>query len=110
MREELGEIAVVGQDQQARCIDVEPADRVKKGVDALYQFQYRLPGVRVRARARITRGFIKEDIYFLRSSLNRLSVESYNIALGVSLGAQFGYNLTIDRDPTGSDYSLAMAT
>ena len=66
-------------------------------------------GMGIGASARITGRFVKKYMDILSNNFDRLAVESYSIFIRVSFNTGLSDCPTVNRNPTGSDYCLAMA-
>ncbi len=110
VRHQLGELAVVGENQQAGCVNIQTANRVQKRVNVPNQFQDRVLRVRVRPGARIAGRLVEKDVELLRRGADRLAVKGDRVPVRVGLCAEFAYDLAVYGDSTASDQSFALTT
>ena len=66
--------------------------------------------MRIRAGARITYRFVKEYVDALLNSLYGNTINCNCRLIGIGLCSQFRDYFSINRYPTGSDYTLAMTS
>lgn len=92
---DLGEVTIVGKNQQARCIDIQAAYWVKICLDSLDQFQNGVLRMGVAARAGVTCGLVQKYVYLSLAGGYRFSVDCDLIFCSVCLGAEFGNGLAI---------------
>ena len=110
MGQAIGELAVVGQDQQPRCIEVEPPNAVeprsRRMIDEIDCARSTF-GVAVGAdgSARLE----EHDVDMLLSWTQRLSVHLDAVDLWIGPGGQRVHRLSVDRDRALEDQCLAFA-
>jgi hypothetical protein len=102
------QVAVVGQQQQALAVQVQPAHRV----EAYRPLEQRLqpwPAARVVEDRQHARRLIEHQIaaLFGDARLKDLAVHADLVARRVNLDTQLGDDLAVDRDPAGLDHLVA---
>ena len=90
MREPRRQIAVVGQQEQAFRIEVEPADRVDVLADAAQKVDDCRPLLRIRSRRHVTAGLVQQQIPVLLS-FDAPAVDTNVVVRGVGLGSQLAH-------------------
>lgn len=98
--EELGKIPVIGEDQQAGSIHIQPPDRVNILVYPPKQFKDSMAGVRVRARAGVAHGLIEQQVNFFLGWFNGNAVDGNPVLFRIYFRAEFRDSLAVDCDPT----------
>ena len=90
MRHALGELAVVGEDDQPLGIVVEPADRIEVAGDAgaATQIDDRRPPLRIRPRADDAARLVEQQIALARLRLEPAAVDADLVGVGIGLGAR----------------------
>jgi hypothetical protein len=76
MRETRGEIAVVGQEQQALGLVVEPPDRVDVFTHAAQQIDDRRAPLRIRPRGDVAAGLVEEQIAMMLDDFHAPPVDA----------------------------------
>ena len=105
MHELLGKVAVVGENQHALGVGVEPADVVEGLQCGWQQIVDCLPAEFVAARADIAAGFVENDDDFLLRE-NPLAIDADRIRFGNAC-RQLDAGTAVDLDTTGSDQLIA---
>jgi len=108
MEEPRGEGAVVGEEEEARRVEIEPAD----GIDApraRHQRRHRRPPLGVPERAHHAARLVHDDRAAHARHRDALAVERDAIALGIGARAERAHHDAVHRDPAGQDERLRMA-
>src|SRR5687767_11151403 len=107
--QELGELAVIRQDEQAGGIHVQPANGVDARPDAANELHDRTLGVRVLHSRHVAGGLVKKEVDALDVLGERLAVDANVVLIGIGFGARLGDHGPIYRDLTPRDQLLAGA-
>src|SRR5580692_2815045 len=86
----LGELAVVGEQQQTLAVVIQPAHRIDARLDTPQQIHYGRTAFRIAYRCYAVRGLIHGEINRLLGSLNSFVVDPDVIAFGIGLGSELG--------------------
>jgi hypothetical protein len=104
----VGEIAVIGQQQQPFRIPVEPADRVE-ALLRLDQFHHGLAVTLVARGGDVPPRLVEHDVpAALRA--DDLAIDPNFVSVWIGFGAQLGDGLAIHRDTARDDHLLSDAT
>ena len=105
----LGEVAVVGQQDEALGVGVEPADVEEPLGPVGDQLAQRATALRVRHRRDHAPGLVERQVDVGRDRRQPLAVDPHHRRGGVDLGAQPGDHLAVDLDEAGEHQLLALA-
>jgi 8-oxo-dGTP diphosphatase len=111
MHQPAGEFAIVGEQQQAAGVDVQPADRDPAPAGSRRQMiEYRVPTLRVLARGHLAlRLVVDEDLRRLRlPQAQRLAVQT-DLLLAAHTHAEYG-RPAVDGEPAFADPALDLTT
>ena len=102
----MGQVAVVGQQQHAFAVLIEPAHRVNALIDMGYQIDGPGPARRIEVGAQVAARLVDHppDGLF---AVNLLAVDE-DLAGVVNLGAQFAHHGTVDGHMAAGDEFVAM--
>ena len=109
-RDALGEFAVVGEQQQAFAVIIEPAHRIDARLDAAQQVAS--PSARPSGSVTVVTkflGLLQREVDGLLGRADASAVHFDVIALEVGLGSQFGNHCAVDRDAAFHDQLLGFA-
>src|SRR5579871_572250 len=110
MGETVGELAVVGEEQEARGIGVQAAYREDALLYLGNQFQYGMLRMGITDRAHVADRFVQHDVDgFGWGDGDGLAVYAERIGLRVDPGSEFADGLAVDLDPTLRYQGLAGA-
>ena len=102
MREALGKVAVVRQQEQAFTLRVEPADIKQARKFRRQQIENRIVCVRIAPGRNKSSRFVERNRQRLLG-VDELAVDFDIVALGVGLGAEICADLTVDRNAAVRD-------
>ncbi len=108
MREELGEVAVIGEDQRALCIPVETADRMHRHAKFGDEIHHRARGMGIGARGDVAGRLVEEEVDAAVREGHRAPVYRDRLPLRVDLHPHLGDRLAVDGDVPGSDELLGL--
>jgi hypothetical protein len=101
MHDAIRDVAIVGQEQQALGVAVEPAD----GIDPLgnrHQIHYRAAVALILGGGDVAARFVEQDVAWpLR--LEQLAVDANSRASRIGLGAELGHDGAVDADAAGAN-------
>jgi hypothetical protein len=102
------QVAVVGQQQQALAVQVQPAHGIEPHRSLEQRLQPR-PAARVVEHRQHARGFVEHQIAApgRRPRLDQLAIDAHLVLLRVHLDAQFRDHRAIDRHAAGLDHLVA---
>ena len=80
MRQPRREVAVVGQQQQAFGVEVEPSDRVDVLAHAAQQIDHRRPPLRIRSRRDVAARLVQQEIAMALDELDAAAVDADVVA------------------------------
>ena len=108
MREPRRQVAVVGQDQQALGVEVEPADGVDVLAHARQQIDHRRPLLRIRSRRHVAARLVEQHVAMALGNLDAAAVDADVVVRRIGLRAQLAIvlPLTVTR-PSSISCSLA---
>jgi len=92
VRDQMGKIPIIRQEQQALGIVVQPADRVYADLDAFEQIVHRGPSLRIGHGRHKTRWFVQHNIRRRLFGVYEFAVDLDMVFVWVGLGAQFGHD------------------
>ena len=102
------QVAVVGQEQQAFAVLVEPAD----GVDALRHMRHEIDGARpaggIVIGAEVAARLVDEPVD-RPLDMQRLAIDGDGLFARLDLRAEFAHHLSIDRDTAAHDQFFTVA-
>src|SRR5258706_1298806 len=96
---DVGEVAVVGEQQQTLGIEIKPPHRMQPAQRRWNQLSYQRPALRISHAGQIASGLIQQDVdifVLLKQRIDYTSLYLDLINSGISLGAQFRDDLPID--------------
>lgn len=106
MRQALGEIAVIRQNEKSFGLRIEPADIEKARELRRQEIENRISGIRIGARRNETGRFVEDDVKPAFAA-HQLVPDFDVIALG-RLRAEIGADTAVDRDATIGNQLVAM--
>ncbi len=104
----LGKLAVVGHQQQAFAVIIEPANR-KQPRGQIDQSNHCWAALRIIGGGNDAGGFIQHDVGSRINFPDRLTVDENRILLGINACAGDNHDFAIDRHPAGANELLAVA-
>jgi hypothetical protein len=104
MGQAVGKVTVIGQQQQTLGRHVEPSDRKNSFFD-INEINDGTPSPGVAPGCDYPRGFVQDHISLLRIDRNPVTIESYLVARGIDLHAEYG-GPPVHRDSSLSDKVL----
>jgi hypothetical protein len=107
--EAVGELAVVGHQQQAFAHVVEAADRVEALAHLVKELHDRGAAFRVLDGGDEALGLVQDEVAKALGALQELAVDADVVAAGVSFGAQLSNDLAVDLDSALLDKLLGFA-
>jgi hypothetical protein len=102
MQESRRQRAVVGQQEKAGRLEVEPAHRIEPLAHAMEQPRHRRPALRVGERAHHAARLVQHDRPPARRR-DGVPVDGDPVALGVGTHAELVHDAPVDADPPGTD-------
>jgi hypothetical protein len=102
MCQAVGEIAVIGHQQESGGIDIKTSDREKTDRIVSHQVSNNTTSVRIIQCRHNPKGLIKEKISRLFGGPDRFTINQDLAVVGICLIAQLG-NLVVDADPACSN-------
>jgi len=99
MRDQVGEIPVVRQEQETLGIVVQPADRVYADLDAFKQIVHRGPSLGIGHGRHKTRGLVQHDIRRRLFGIDEFAVNLDMVFVRIGLGSQFGHDRSVHPHP-----------
>lgn len=109
MREPLGKVAIVGQDEQPLALRVEPSDVKETREFRRQQMEDRVAGVRIAAGGDESARLVKQEIEPRRRASHHPAGHFYMVALA-RLRAEIRANLPVNRDPARGNQFIAVST
>jgi quercetin dioxygenase-like cupin family protein len=109
MREPLGEVAVVGQQQQSLGVVVEPSDREHARADAGNQVHDGGTSFGVGNRADVAARLVQHEIDPGFGAVQQLAAHPNMVDGGIGAGAQFGDGLAVDGDKPAGNQLFGLA-
>lgn len=106
MGEAVGQLPVVGEEQEPLASRVQAAHRVEP-LTTRYQAQRRRTAPEIQGVAQVALGLVEEDVDLLPPG-DGPSVHLDGVPGGVHFGAQFGDHLAVDPHPSLQDQRLAL--
>jgi len=104
----IGEFAVVGQEQQALGLTVEPSNRIE-AFASVDEFHNGMAVALVAGGRDVPPRFVQHHIAPpLRT--NDLAVNPDDVGFGIGFGAELGNRVSVDRNPAGHDHLFRDAT
>jgi hypothetical protein len=100
------QITVVGQEQQAFRVVVEPADRVEVAEVGRDELEHRAAALRVEARRHHPGRLVDQDVSQWDGRLDFLAVDRDGVGLRVGLGAEVQDRLAVDGNAALDDETL----
>ena len=112
MRQAKGQVSVVRQQQQTRCLIVEPSDRIQPDPRQIHQLADVRPPELIPAGRYIAGRFIQRYGNRFRQRLNPFAAQANLIPLRVDLYAHFRHGLSVHRHPSCGNpfFTLAPGT
>ena len=108
VRQLAGQLAVIGDEQHAHAVFVEPSDRIDPlGDSTSQQIHDGLVGMRVVERGDEALGFVHHDIDFFLPFDDR-PVETH-LVVRIDFRSQFGHDLSVDSHQTGRNQVVGLA-
>jgi len=104
-----GELAVVGQQQQAFRVVVQPANRVDVLAHVRQEVEHGRPVLRVLPRGHVPAGLVEQDVAAARRRAHALAVDADVVAVGVGPAAELGYRGAVHRHAAVEDQPLRRA-
>ncbi len=102
------ERAIVGHQQQALAIEIQPAHRIDARAHFSYQVHYRRPALWVGDGGHASLGLVHYQVNMPLRPLEQLPVHANVVALRIGLAAQFADDLPIHRDAPLLDHLLGV--
>ena len=106
MRQALGEIAVIRQDEKTFGLRVEPADIEKARKLWRQQIEDRVARIGVGAGGNEADGFVQDDVEFAFAA--HQPAPDFDVIALCGLRAEVGADATVNRDAPGCDQLIAM--
>jgi len=97
--DQMGKIPVIGQEQQALGIVVQPADRVYADLDAFEQIMHRGSSLRIGHGRHKSRRLVQHDIRRRLFGVNEFAVNLDMVFVWVGLGAELGHYRPVHPHP-----------
>ena len=107
--EAVGQLAVVGDDEQAFAHVVEAADGVEALLHLVEELHHRGAAFGVLDGGDEAAGLVEDEVAVALGALEQLAVDADVVAGGVGLGAQHGDHLAVDLDAALLDHGLGAA-
>jgi hypothetical protein len=102
------QIAIVGQEQDAFGVEVEPTDRFDRHRQVRQVVHHRRAATVIGHRGDASLGLIEQDIEVVERH-HRFAVDQHLVAVGVDLGPEHRHDGTVDLDATGDDQFFGLA-
>jgi len=106
MGELRSQVAVVGQQQQALGVVVQPADRVDVFVHATQQIDHGPAPLRVGPRGHEAGGLVQQDVALDLGAAHAPAIHADVVLIAVGLGAEFANGRAVDRHATLGNQGL----
>jgi hypothetical protein len=106
----IGEVTVVGQQQQALAGEIEASDGVDLLAGAPKQLRYGRTALGVFRRGDIALGLVEHEVEPLGRLVEQLPVDPYAVVFEVRLGAKFRHDAVVDADRALGDEFFGLAT
>src|SRR5579885_3876644 len=100
------EFAVVGQQQQAFAVIIQPPDRINPLLDAAQQVHDGLAALRIADRGHHALGFVQGDVNVALRFFKKTAVDFDMVAIEVRLGAELRDRPAVDGDAAFGDHLL----
>jgi len=94
----LGQRTVVGQQQQALGVVIEPPDRIDVLTDLRQQIEDRRSTLRVLPRRHIPPRLVEQDVPVMGGDPDPLAIDADVVVPGIGLRAEFQNRLAVDAD------------
>lgn len=107
--QEIGEFAIVGEQQQAFAGVVETAHGIDARADPVKQIHHSGAMLRIVERGDVALGLVHQQINVPLGTVKEFPVYADVVNVGIGFGAQFGDDLPIDRDESSGDDLLGLA-
>ena len=98
VREPRREIAVVGQEQQALGIEVQPPDGIDVLLDAAQQVDHRWSPLRIRPRCHVAARLVQQDVAVVLGQFDASAVDPDVVLCRIGLRAELGGRCAVHRD------------
>lgn len=105
----LGQLAIIGQDQQAFRFEIEPPDRVDVPADALQQIHHRGTMLGIGSRRDVASRLVQQDVTLVSDWPDARTVDPDVVVIGVGLLTKFSNGPAVHRDPALFDERLRRA-
>jgi len=109
MGQGLGERAVVREEEEARRIRVQPADRVDPAADALHEVHHGVLRVGIADGSNVSDGLVQDEVDVLRRRGDGAAVDANFVTFRIRLRAEVPGGLPVNRYPAGRYQRLAEA-
>jgi hypothetical protein len=109
VRQRGGEVAVIGEQEQAFSVVVEPSDRIDVLAHAAQQIDDGGTPLRIRPRGHVPLRLVQEDVAMALRGLHAASVDADVVSRRIGLDAHFAYGLPVDRHASFGDQFLRRA-
>ena len=103
-----GQLAVVGEQEDALAVEVEAADRGDLDRQVAQVVHHRRAAAVVGDRGDAALGLVEQDVE-VGLGVDALAVDRDPVGVGVDLGAELADDLAVDRDPARDDELLGLA-
>jgi hypothetical protein len=103
MRQRRGELAVVGEQEQAFSVVVEPSDRIDVLAYAAEQIDDGGTPLRIRPRGHVPLRLVEEDVARALRGLHAAAVDADVVSRRIGLDAHFADGLPVDRHASFGD-------
>ena len=107
MRQPVGQVAVVGDQDQPLAVQVEPADGEQPGIGGFDQIDDAHSARGIAVCAQHARGFVDGEV-FEPSRVQGDTIDANGLVGRIDPRAQFGDDAAIDLDAAGGDQFLAL--
>ena len=105
----FGQRTVVGQQQQALGVVVEPPHRIDVLADVRQQIEDRRPALRVLPRRDVPARLVEQDIAVMGDDPDPLAIDADVVVPGIGLRAELQHRLAVDTDAALCDQALGGA-
>lgn len=103
-----GQLAIVGEQQHAFGIEVEPTDRLDRHGQVRQVVHHRRASAIVGHGCDAGLGLIEQDIEVVERD-GGLAIDQHIVLVGIDLGAEHGHDLAVDLDAARDDQLLGLA-
>ena len=94
----MRQVAVIGEQQQAFAGVVEASDGIHADANAMQQIHDRGPALGIADRGDVSLGLVHQQVNVVLGAVQQLAVDANVVNVDVGLGAEFGDDLSVDRD------------